>query len=414
MTKPKFRTSRSFEDTQNFSKEPRADDIVDVLKYPNDEWLTVRAVGPVVAVGGHWVSVEPPKKDKKTKAFWAPCLAFNPNTEERDSTKKCAWCDDTSGWVRTAIDYWQNFIVRQLEEDKPGKEKEHTKKEEKTGFKEKGSKSWTPCKAGRIAPGFMRDLKKAASLNRHTSKKTGQKKAFPLSHEKFGVDLEIMYAPEEAPAKKYSLHKGEKRTPLNDDQQAYLLQPIESLSKVLQITAKAEDAGEDVEKALAAELKKQEKEYSDWSKRQLKKWKDEFGGSDEESDDDEDDDDKPKGKGKKGKKSTSAKGKSKDEDEDDDESSDDDDDDNEFDSDKKKSKSKKSKKKSRDEDDDEDEDEDDEDEDSDDDEDDEDEDDEPKSKKKSKSKGKKSKKSKKSRDDDDDEDDEDEDEDDDD
>lgn len=405
--KAKFRTERTFEDTQNFSKEPRAEDIVDVLKLPNAEYISTRAIGPVVAVGGHWVNVEPQKKDKKTKAFWVPCLAFDPKTEERDSTKSCPWCSDTSGWVRSGLDYWQNVIVRSLEEEKPATEKEHTKKERKSGFKEKSSKSWTPCRALRIAPGFMRDLKKAASLNRHLNKKTGQKKAYPLSHEKCGVDLEIQYDKDEAPAKKYSLHKGEKRTPLTEEQQEYLLQPIELLSKVIAITAKAEDAGEDVEKAIKAELKKQQKEYESWSKRQKKKWKDEFGGDgDSESDDDEDDDedDKPKGKGKKGKKSAGKKS-SRDEDDDDESSDDDDDDDNEFASDKKKSK--KSKKRASEDDDDDD----DEDEDSDDeDEDDEDEDDEPKSKKSKNSK--KGKKSKKSRDDEDDDDDEDEDDDD--
>ena len=395
--KAKFKTGRTFEDTQNFSKEPRADDLVDVLKLPNDDWLTTRAVGPVVAVGGHWVSVEPPKKDKQTKAFWVACLAFDPKTEERDSTKKCPWCEDTSGWVRSAMDYWQNFIVRSLEEDKPSKLKEITKKEAKTGFKEKSSKSWTPCRALRITPGFMRDLKKQASLNRHTNKKTGEKKAFPLSHEKYGVDLEIMYAPQEAPAKKYSLHKGEKRTPLNEEQQEYLLQDIEKLSKNLQIIAKAEDAGVDPADALKAELKKQQKEYADWAKRQAKKWKDEFGGESSSDDEDDEDEEKPKGKGKKGKKSA-PKGKSRDEEDDEDEDSDEDDDDNEFKSDKKKSKKAKSRDDDEDDEDDEDEDEDDEDFDEDED------DDEPPKKSKKKSKVK-SKKSKKSRDDDDEDDD---------
>lgn len=405
MTKAKFRTERTFEDTQNFSKEPRADDIVDVLKLPDGEWLSTRAVGPVVSVGGHWVQVEPPVKDKKTKAFWAPCLAFDPKTEERDSTKTCPWCADSTGWVRSALDYWQNFIVRSLEEDKPAKEKEHSKKERKTGFKEKGTKSWTPVRAMRIPPGFMRDMKKASSLNRHLNKKTGQKKAYPLSHEKCGVDLELQYDSSASAAKMYSLSKGEKRTPLNEEQQEYLLQPIELLSKVMALQAKAEDTGEDLEKILKIELKKQVTEYEGWFKRQKAKWKGKFGGaegSEDDEDDEDEDDDKPKGK--KGKKSSGKK--SRDEDEDDDDS-DDEDDDNEFSSDKKKSKKSK---KSKDDDDDEDEDSDDEDDD-----DDEDEDDEPKSKKSKKSskKGKKSKRSRDDEDDDEDEDDDDEDDDDD-
>lgn len=373
MAKAQFSSSKGFEDAQKFTKDPKPQDIIDVLTYPDGDWLSARFVGPLVAYGGHWLGLEAPNPKKMTKSFYKPCLRFDPETEERDTTKYCPYCDDETGWIRNDTVYYQNAIIRALQEDKPKKVREHTKSERKTGFKEKGSKSWTPVRALRITPGFIRDIKNTAALNRHKAK-DGTKKSFGLTHPKYGCDVEIMYDSKAAAGKKYSIQKGDKSR-LTEEEEEYLMQQVEGLIKA----EKEKDA---------------KSEYARWKKR-VDKMLEEEGGKkgkksksrddDDEDDEDEDDeDDAPKGK--KGKKSKSREDDDEDEDEDsdddedEDEDSDDEDEDedeNEFKSKKsKKSKSKKSKKKSkksksRDED----EDEDDEDEDEDEDSDDEDEDD---------------------------------------
>jgi hypothetical protein len=168
--KAKFNSSKTFDEAQKYTKAPRADELVDVLPGAPKEWQTLRFVGPLVAVGGHWLNTEPPHPTKKTKAFYKACLAFNPETEERDSTVECPYCKDESGWIRPDLVYWQNAIVRKLEEDAPEKRGRLTEKEEETGFKQKGSRAWTPVRATRITTGTVRELKKLGTLNRHTSK----------------------------------------------------------------------------------------------------------------------------------------------------------------------------------------------------------------------------------------------------
>lgn len=379
MGKAKFKTQKTFDDTKGGAgnKAPRVDELTDLLKLPPNEWITLRFVGPTVSYGIHWIKTK--KQDGKETSFPAVCLSYDPETEETDSTRECPWCDAENELIRFGPEYYSNAIVRSLQEDEPSKKSKPTEEEAESGFKKKGSKTWTPVRAVRLTRTLVRELKKLGALNRVKDKKSGETKAYPLSHPKYGCDINIMYDPnEKTPAKKYMVQKGE-RTALTEDEQEYLMQPIEDLQK-------------------PDSLKEANKSFERWAekmdvgaKKNKKKSKDE-DEDDDSDDEDEDEDEAPKGKGKKA--PAAKKGKSKDEDEDDEDS--DDSDDDEDDEDDKPAKKKAGKKASKSDDEDEDED----------DEDDEDEDDEPKSKKKPA--GKKSKK-----DDDDEDDDEDEDEDDD-
>ena len=287
----------------NAEKAPRVDEIVDLLKLPSAEWVQLRFVGPVVAYGIHWI--ETVKKDGKTVAkFTKPCLSFDSETEEHDSTKSCPWCKaagDSEEKISTSKEYYSNVIVRTLQEDEPSKKAKLSSKEQELGFKEKGSKAWTPVRAIRLTSSVVRELKKLSGLNRHVDKKTGEKKPFPLSHPKYGCDIEIMFDPnEKTPAKKYTIQKGDKSY-VSEDEANYLMWNVETL-----MTPEEED------EALA--------EYKNWAKRNLSK--------------DDDEHDEPKAKKSKGKKA-----KDEDDDEDDDLDSDFDDEDDE----PKAKKSKKSK-----------------------------------------------------------------------
>lgn len=393
-----FKHNKSVEDTRsNNGKDPRAEDLVDILKI-GKAWVRLRPVGPIAVKGVHWVPADlakaeeaaaNPKGKERPKNFPQICLAFNPETEEVDSTAECPWCKSGHDLIRLNSSYYQNFIVRELQEDEPKKKGQETKKETKTGFKEKGSTAWTPVRVLPMSNNLVNEIKAISALNRHKDKKTGEKKAFPLTHAKYGRDIMVMYdADEKVAAKRWKVQLEDKSS-LSEDEQNYLLWDIESL---------------DAPKS----LKDAKEEYKRWAKRQKASTRDDDDSDDDDSDDsdDEDDEDEPKAKKKgKGKADKKAKGKKPKDDDDEDDLDDDDDlgddDDDEDDAPKKKSKGKKSK-----DDDDEDDDLDDED-----DLDDDDDDDEPKKKKKSKSKGKSDKKSKgkKSKDEDDDDEDDDDD-----
>ena len=395
--KQKFKSQKSFDDVKGSSdKEPRVEDLVDLYKFPAKQWVQVRFVGPLVSYGRHWIETK--KLDGSKTKFPKTCLSYDPETEEHDSTKACPWCDAEDARISFGPEFYQNAIIREIEEDGPSKKAaKQSKSEGKTGIKDRGSKAWTPVRVVRLTGSMIREIKKLGGLNRHKNKKTGEKKAFSVSHVKYGCDISIQYDPDEkVTSKKYSFQKGD-ASALSEEQQEYLMYQIEDMMH----PDKKKDAQEDMKRWLEKMGKKKSKgKDSD---------DDDSDDDEDDSDDDDDDDDedeKPKGKSKsKGKDKKKAKSKDDDDEDDDDLPEEDDDDEDEDEDEKPKGKSKKSKSKKSD---DEDEDDDDlDDEDDSDSDDDEDEDEKPKGK--SKSKGKDKKKAKKSsKDDDDDLDDEDE------
>ena len=160
---------------------------------------------------------------------------------------------------------------------------------------------WTPVRVIRLTPTLVEHMKRIASLNRHKDKKTGEKKAFPITHPKYGVDVQIMYD-KDAPtaAQAYSVQKDEK-TPLTDEEKEYALWNIEDLMK-------------------PEELARAQAECDRWKKANV------AGADDEDDSDDEDeDDDEPKAKSKSKSKPAKGKSKSKSKSRDDDEDDDDDD-----------------------------------------------------------------------------------------
>ena len=376
----KFKSNRSFEDAKGSdTKGPRIDELVDQFKFPAKKWVQLRFMNPLVSYGTHWIEVK--KKDGTKTKFPKQCLSYDPATEEHDSTKPCPWCDADDLRIQFGKEYYINAIVRDIEEDGPGKKSaDPTKGERKSGFKDKESKTWTPMRVVRMTGGLVREIKKLGGLNRHKDKKSGEKKAFPVTHAKYGCDVSIMYDPDEKmPSKRFTVQKGD-ASPLTEEQNEYLMYQVEDLVQ----PDKVKDANAEFKRWLEkmGKPKKNKGEDSD----------SDDSDDDEDEDDDEDDEDEPKGKKKgKGKPEKAKKGKKKDDDDEDDADDDDDldeeddDDDDEDDEDtpkSKKSKGKpvkgKAKKSSKDDD-----------EDSDDDEDDEDDEDTPKSKK-SKAKPKKS------------------------
>lgn len=431
-------------------RDPSIGDQVEVFKFPKKKWTNIRLInkgGGIHPTAEYWVKTK--KADGSKTKFPVACPSWDPSTQERDSTKYDPWRDygeaefqknGKEGRDKNKIQFgrsnWAQAIIRVIQEDEPKKKPKYTKSESKSGVKEKDSDSWTPIKAIKMPGSFLSQVQELKQLNAVSKKGKGTKN-YSMSDERYGRDIRVYYDDTKAPAEQYKVQMGEERTPLTEEEQAYLIQNLEAAVQV-KIPSKKEikadfeswlkrnglkdmssaDEDEDDEDEDDDDAPKSKKGKGKSSRGKSKKSKDEDNDFDDEDEEDDDEDDEPKSK--KGKKS---KSKSRDDDDEDDDFDDDDEDDDEEDA--PKSKSKKSKKKSEDDDDDDDDepkskskskkkskadadDEDDEDdEDSDDDEDDEDEDDDDvKPKKGSKSK---SKKSKKSEDDDDFDDEEDED-----
>ncbi len=383
---PKFKRNKSFGDTKDRrEREPMVSDIVDLLELPSKKWVQVRFVGPICPYGRFWI--ESKGREGKPTKYPKTALSFDQDTEELDSSKKDPYRDLSEKFpkkVRFTREYYANVIVRELQEDEPAKRGKPNDTEEESGFKQKGSKLWTPVRVVRLTSTLIDHLKKIKALNRHKNKKTGQKEAYEISDPRYGVDVQIMYD-KDAPtaAQAYSVQKDEK-SPLTEDERSYALWDIESLLKPESLSV----AKEEVER---------------WKRANKDLLEDDSDDDEDDDDEDDEDDDEPKSKKSKKAKKAGKEGKKGKKSRDDDDDFDDDDD--EDDDEPKSKKAKKSKKSKKSRDDDEDDFDDDED-----DEDDDDLDDEPKSKKAKKAKKSKSdKKGKKSRDDDDDDDEDDDD-----
>lgn len=358
----------------------KLDEVITVHKWTPDKWDVARFLpGKIISVKRHWIKILG-GKEKKEITIPRYCLAHDPNDESKprmmpnpnyvEGSKKakekdefipipCPYCtlthgnDQSGASARAEFFYLANAIIREIQEEEPRKKDEHTKSERKTGFKDIRSKSWTPVRVCRLVSSMAARIQELGEGNIVKDKESGKKKAFDVTHEKYGIDIRVKFKPKAAGTDKYSLDKDE-RTPLSKDEKAYLIWELDD--KLLDVTGRMDlkQANEDFKRM-------------------------EIVGGDTPDDDDEDgytlgdDDDAPKGK-KSGKKKKPFE---------------DDDDDEDDDAPKK---SKKSKKKVLDDDDDDD-----------------DEDDKPKksskskSKDKAKSKDKPVKKKKKSSDDDDDE-----------
>lgn len=312
------------------ARAPMPHELCDMLDWPkNGDPINVRIVGDVVGFGIHKIKVT--KKDGSETTINKPCLAYDAETDSIDSTKPCPYCKLPSGSKEIQYNshlYFANVIVRELQEQAPRKLPQLTAKEKKTGIKELGSSSWTPVRVMRIPSTLAQRLKKLGERNIVVHPTTKAKKAFDVNHPKYGIDLEVSFDKNATPANMYSADKtespsGKKYSPLDEDEQGYLLYELGSLYTV-----------EDM-----AEAKKEAKSLHD-------RW---YG---DEDDEDEDDDRPTRSKSKA--KPASKSRKSRDEDEDD---GDDFEDDEDFDLDdtpKRGAKSKPSKSRSRDDDDDED------------------------------------------------------------
>ena len=165
--KAQFKRSKGFSTIKpkmGGGKAPSLSDAVDVWDWGKKAaWKTGRFVGPIHSIGIHTLTIQ--AKDGK-KQFTKTCLAYNSETESRDSTKKCPYC--TMGAQSTfKIKYFSNIIDRALQEDEP-KKKTATPAEKKSGFKSSDSESWTPARVIGMPPSLATRVQETVSYTHLT------------------------------------------------------------------------------------------------------------------------------------------------------------------------------------------------------------------------------------------------------
>jgi len=311
----------------------KLDEVIEMHKWPADEWSQVRFLpGKILPVKRHWIKILA-GKEKKEITIPRYCIAFDPENENEPRKNaagkpiKCPYCELTHGQegsARYEFFYLANAIIREIQEDEPRKKSEPTKEERKSGFKDIRSKSWTPIRVCRITSSVAQRIQELSEGNM-VKGKDKSKKAYDVTHEKYGIDIRVKFKPKGAGTDKYSADKDE-RTPLTDDEKAYLKWKLDS--ELLDVTGRMEQkqAEEDFKRmdVVGGDTPDDEDDegynLGDDSKKSKKGKKSKKAFSDDEDDDeddkpkkskkkkaafaDDDDDDEPKKKkGKKSKKS---------------------------------------------------------------------------------------------------------------
>lgn len=288
-------------------KAPRVEELVDLMEL-RDRYAAVRIASPLFAYGIHWVKTK--RKDGSLTSFPVACSAFDSDTGQRDSTKKCPWCDHMSehpepkdmnarkGFIGVsfAVDYYVNVISRALQK-KITEPETPTKEEQKTGFKSKESDTPTIFRVLRLTAGVIRAIKGLKDLN--VREVDGESQAYAVSHPKYGADISLKYDKDAAGAAKYPVQMGAPSI-IKKSEKAFLLWDISNL-------------------VTTPSLEVQKSEYAAWAERmgfkKKGKKKEDIEEDDEDTGlDDDDDEDEPKPK-----KKTPVKAKSKYDDEDEDE-----------------------------------------------------------------------------------------------
>lgn len=176
----------------------------------------------------HWLYTVNP--DPKAKKRFMPrsfiCPDVDPATGQ--SVKEGATCLLCKAGHTPNRKVFFNVLSRELQENMPAKPKQPTAAEDKSGFRDvENSQAWTPVRVVQVPTGVIKDLKRVSGANKHVDPKDGQRKSFDVSHSEFGCDITLSYNPDETPAKRYAVIKGD-HSPLTEDEKYYLRQRVDT------------------------------------------------------------------------------------------------------------------------------------------------------------------------------------------
>lgn len=193
----------------------KIEEIVDIHKFEDGQYESIRVLPlPMLPVKMHWIKIIA-GKDKKEVKVPRLCVSFDPDNESVPKKgTDCPYCklsQGQDGSCQTSKAYYANAIIRDEQENEPRKKGKPTKKEKKTGFKEKGSKTWTPVKVVKLTNGVASKLQQLKQRNGGVS----------IADGKGGCDVAIMYDSKAAAASAYTIDRGDK-SPLTKDEKNYL------------------------------------------------------------------------------------------------------------------------------------------------------------------------------------------------
>ena len=208
----------------NNRKVVRITDLLDMYKFKSDTYVPMRLVGPALGVAIHWIEIF--KKDGQKIRIPKLCLRYNREVDRFDEDVECPYCDKLDKTYRARQEYYNNAIIRSLQDRLPDDfERTYSKSERKTGFLDFGSEADTPVRTVRLTTGVVTKIQDLRELNRH--KIDGKSRPCSVSDENYGCDIMIKFNKDaEAASNAYNIQKGD-FSPITEEESRYLHQNIE-------------------------------------------------------------------------------------------------------------------------------------------------------------------------------------------
>ena len=233
---PKRQLRRTFEDKgfkgrsiHGDRKRRRLDEEVDLVEL-GKEFSTLRLVGPVVPYAMWWITI----KTQQGKEVSIPKIPLGFDTETGDLREDVEDPYAEIEGARLQVFYLVNAIDRSVQEAEPRNRPKPSESEDETGFKEKGSPTWTPVRVLRMPPMVARQLQRLETTNKWKVKsKDGRTsyRTYDLTHIKRGRDVFLSKDKDaNSPSDMYNLSLADKSS-VTEEEMDYLIWDIEGLAK---------------------------------------------------------------------------------------------------------------------------------------------------------------------------------------
>ena len=288
--------------------------IIDLTKIK--KFKSFRFIGPVHVYKQVWVPIFKDGKPilrKNGKPLEIPKILTNYDGEKQKfiENKVCPYQElveklnpyrGDKEQIRESMVFFSNVINREMQENAPENIRKPTKEEKEKGFRDMDSKHWNPLECVTMTSTAFGKAKGIMELNT-VKNKEGKRIIKSLADPKYGCDVSFKFDPDaKVAANKFEIQKGD-RTPLTEEELAYLLWDIGGAIKA------------QIDKPSNAK-KEADRIWTEFAKSLKKNKNNEDGDEDDEPDDleddepvvkkskkVEDDDDEPVVKKKKKKKS---------------------------------------------------------------------------------------------------------------
>ncbi len=208
-------------------RDPRIEDLVDVMPWPDKEYENVRLVGPVFSVKHVWFDI---KTDSGIKRFPKMCLDHDGATD-KFVTNICPYRKLVSeGFGNIATSYLTNVISRALQDERDYRRVTDRKIVNHLGYKcylaRKGDTRLTPVRVLVVPASGAETLQNLKKLNKVNV--DGRRSEMEISDAKYGIDISIQHDDSKEGSRRYDIQRAD-RSPLTAEERAYMIYPLNLL-----------------------------------------------------------------------------------------------------------------------------------------------------------------------------------------